>query len=56
MNESSYPRDLRGYGASPPDPAWPDGARIALQFVINYEEGAENCTLHGDTSSEAFLS
>lgn len=56
MNESSYPRDLRGYGASPPDPAWPDGAKIALQFVINYEEGAENCTLHGDTSSEAFLS
>jgi putative urate catabolism protein len=56
VNESSYPRDLRGYGASPPDPAWPEGARIALQFVINYEEGAENCTLHGDTSSEAFLS
>ena len=56
MSESKYPRDLRGYGESPPDPAWPDGARLALQFVINYEEGAENCTLHGDTSSEAFLS
>lgn len=51
-----YPRDLRGYGANPPDPKWPDGARIAVQFVLNYEEGGENCVLHGDAASEAFLS
>lgn len=51
-----YPRDLVGYAASPPDPKWPDGARIAVQFVINYEEGAENSILHGDRGSEAFLS
>ena len=51
-----YPRDLHGYGAAPPDPKWPGGARIAVQFVINYEEGGENCILHGDTASEAFLS
>ncbi|NIA68693.1 allantoinase PuuE [Pelagibius litoralis] len=51
-----YPRDLIGYGESPPDPAWPGGARIALQFVINYEEGGENSILHGDAGSEAFLS
>jgi allantoinase len=51
-----YPRDLIGYGARPPDPRWPDGARLALQFVVNYEEGAENCVLHGDAASEAFLS
>jgi putative urate catabolism protein len=51
-----YPRDLRGYGANPPDPGWPGGARIALQFVLNYEEGGENCVLHGDAASEAFLS
>ncbi len=56
MNDKSYPRDLCGYGANPPDPAWPNGARIAVQFVVNYEEGAENCVLHGDTASEAFLS
>ncbi len=56
MNDNSYPRDLCGYGANPPDPAWPNGARIAVQFVVNYEEGAENCVLHGDTASEAFLS
>ena len=53
---ADYPRDLRGYGRRPPDPQWPDDARIALQFVINYEEGAENCVLHGDGSSESFLS
>ncbi|MDX1515284.1 MAG: allantoinase PuuE [Woeseiaceae bacterium] len=53
---SEYPRDLCGYGAAPPDPAWPDGARLAVQFVVNYEEGAENCILHGDAASEAFLS
>ena len=51
-----YPRDLHGYGKSPPDPKWPDGARIAVQFVINYEEGGENSILHGDAASEAFLS
>ena len=51
-----YPRDLRGYGMNPPDPRWPGGARIALQFVLNYEEGAEQCVLHGDTASESFLS
>ena len=56
MSEQKYPRDLAGYGASPPQVAWPGGARIALQFVINYEEGAENCVLHGDEASEAFLS
>lgn len=51
-----YPRDLRGYGATPPDPKWPGGAKIAVQFVVNYEEGGENCILHGDAASEAFLS
>ena len=51
-----YPRDLVGYGEKKPHANWPDGARIALQFVINYEEGGENCILHGDKASEAFLS
>lgn len=51
-----YPRDLVGYGRTPPDPNWPNQARLALQFVINYEEGGENCILHDDTHSEAFLS
>ncbi|HIC80234.1 MAG TPA: allantoinase PuuE [Kiloniellaceae bacterium] len=51
-----YPRDLIGYGATPPDPAWPGGACVAVQFVINYEEGGENSILHGDAASEAFLS
>ena len=51
-----YPRDMIGYGRTPPDPKWPGGARIAVQFVINYEEGGENCVLHGDQASEAFLS
>ncbi|AOX16440.1 allantoinase PuuE [Kozakia baliensis] len=51
-----YPRDLIGYGANPPDAKWPGGARIAVQFVLNYEEGAENSILHGDAGSEAFLS
>ena len=55
-NDESYPRDLVGYGQSAPQADWPDRARIALQFVINYEEGGENCVLHGDESSEAFLS
>ena len=56
MTMDYYPRDLRGYGARPPDPQWPGSARTAVQFVINYEEGAENCVLHGDAASEAFLS
>ncbi len=51
-----YPRDLVGYGERPPHPRWPDGARIALQFVLNYEEGAENSVLHGDPHAETFLS
>lgn len=51
-----YPRDFRGYGAEPPNAAWPGGARIAVSFVLNYEEGGENCLLHGDAASEAFLS
>jgi len=51
-----YPRDLCGYGSRVPAADWPDDARIAVQFVINYEEGAENCVLHGDAASEAFLS
>jgi OHCU decarboxylase len=51
-----YPRDMTGYGAHPPAAAWPGGARIAVQFVMNYEEGGENCLLHGDPASEAFLS
>jgi len=54
--KEDYPRDLCGYGPNPPEAAWPNGARIAIQFVLNYEEGAENCVLHGDDSSEAFLS
>ena len=52
----SYPRDLVGYGASPPSADWPGGARIAVQIVLNYEEGGESCILHGDAHSEAFLS
>jgi allantoinase len=52
----NYPRDLIGYGRTPPHPQWPGQARIALQFVLNYEEGGENCVLHGDAASETFLS
>ncbi|MDC8747420.1 allantoinase PuuE [Xanthomonas campestris] len=52
----SAARDLVGYGATPPPAQWPGSARIAVQFVINYEEGAENCVLNGDAGSEAFLS
>ncbi len=51
-----YPRDMIGHGANPPDPQWPDSARIAVQIVVNFEEGGENCVLHGDAASEAFLS
>ena len=53
---AAYPRDLRGYGADVPHARWPGGARIAVQFVLNYEEGGENCVLHGDAASETFLS
>ncbi|HZY15331.1 MAG TPA: polysaccharide deacetylase family protein, partial [Ramlibacter sp.] len=53
---ASYPRDLAGYGRNPPHPQWPGQARIAVQFVLNYEEGGENCVLHGDAGSEQFLS
>jgi putative urate catabolism protein len=51
-----YPRDLVGYGRNPPHPQWPGQARVALQFVLNYEEGGENAVLHGDGGSEQFLS
>jgi OHCU decarboxylase len=51
-----YPRDMIGYGANPPQASWPGGAKIAIQMVLNYEEGGENCILHGDAASEAFLS
>ena len=51
-----YPRDMKGYGPNTPDPQWPGGASIAVQFVVNYEEGGENNILHGDAASEAFLS
>src|SRR5687767_701343 len=51
--QNPYPRDLAGYGRSPPDPRWPGGARIAVSFVLNYEEGAEMNVLHGDPTSEA---
>lgn len=53
---SGYPRDLRGYGRNPPHAAWPKGARLALQFVLNHEEGGENSVLDGDAGSETFLS
>ena len=56
MAEAGYPRDLRGYGRNPPDPKWPGNARVAVQFVVNFEEGGENNILHGDRASEAFLS
>ncbi|HBQ4904279.1 TPA: allantoinase PuuE [Klebsiella pneumoniae] len=55
-NQEHYPRDLRGYAGEPPHARWPGGARIAVQFVLNYEEGAENHVLHGDSGSEQFLS
>ncbi|WP_306044942.1 allantoinase PuuE [Nioella sp. MMSF_3534] len=51
-----YIRDMRGHGPDAPDPKWPGGAKIAVQIVLNYEEGGENCILHGDAASEAFLS
>ncbi len=56
MQPPRYPRDMIGYGANPPDAQWPGGAKLAVQIVLNYEEGGENCVLHGDAASEAFLS
>ena len=56
MTPAPYPRDLRGYGETPPHAQWPGGARIAVQFVLNYEEGGENSVLHGDAGCEQFLS
>lgn len=56
MLSTPYPRDLTGYGRTPPHADWPGGARIAVQFVLNYEEGGENNVLHGDAGSEQFLS
>lgn len=56
MSDPAYPRDMIGYGRTVPEANWPAGARIAVQFVINYEEGGENSILHGDPASEAFLS
>jgi allantoinase len=55
-SQSAYPRDLVGYGRNPPHADWPGRARVAVQFVLNYEEGGENCVLHGDAGSEQFLS
>ena len=54
--DPGYPRDLVGYGRNPPHARWPGNARVAVQFVLNYEEGGENCVLHGDRTSEQFLS
>jgi putative urate catabolism protein len=56
VTNDNYPRDMIGYGARPPHARWPNDAALAVQFVINYEEGSENCVLHGDAASEAFLS
>jgi allantoinase len=56
MNDTAYPRDLVGYARNPPQANWPGQARIAVQFVLNYEEGGENSVLHGDAGSEQFLS
>ncbi len=56
MTQTPYPRDLCGYGPNPPKVRWPDGARIAVQMVLNYEEGGENTVLHGDAGAETFLS
>ncbi len=56
LPDPDYPRDLIGYGRTPPHADWPQRARVAVQFVLNYEEGSENCVLHGDRSSEVFLS
>ncbi|MBB2961625.1 hypothetical protein FHU13_002009 [Methylobacterium sp. R2-1] len=53
--DPTYPRDLAGYGRTPPDPRRPDEVRVAVQFVVNYEEGGENCILDGDAASEGYL-
>ena len=53
--KKKYPRDLVGYGSKQIKVKWPRNAKLALQFVLNYEEGAENCILHGDKTSEVFL-
>ncbi|TCD11294.1 allantoinase PuuE [Oricola cellulosilytica] len=55
-SKNDYPRDMIGYGRTPPDPQWPEGAKLALQFVVNYEEGGESCILDGDSTSEKLLS
>ena len=54
--KKKYPRNMLGYGSSPPKVKWPNNSKIAVQFVLNYEEGGENCVLHGDKYSETFLS
>jgi putative urate catabolism protein len=56
IDMNNYPRDMKGYGEHAPKVTWPNKAKVAVQFVINYEEGAENCILHGDNASETFLS
>ncbi|WP_404842808.1 allantoinase PuuE [Colwellia sp. BRX10-4] len=56
IDMNNYPRDMKGYGEHAPNVTWPNKAKVAVQFVINYEEGAENCILHGDNASETFLS
>jgi allantoinase len=56
VERDRYPRDLVGYGRNPPLADWPQAARVAVQFVLNYEEGGESCVLHGDSGSERFLS
>jgi putative urate catabolism protein len=56
MAQKNYPRDMTGYGRTPPQANWPGKARVAVQFVMNYEEGGENCVLNGDPGSEQFLS
>jgi len=55
INPATYPRDMAGYGRDTPDPRWPGNARIAVQFVVNYEEGGENTVLHGDPHAESYL-
>lgn len=55
LGKTPYPRDLKGYGATTPDPKWPGGAKVAVSFVLNYEEGGERSILHGDKTSESFL-
>ena len=56
MAHEIYPRDMKGYGRHTPDPQWPGGAKVAVQFVLNYEEGGESCILDGDPASENLLS